>query len=198
LFEISADYEAFLRAVEQGRQRTGIEVFAYCVMPNHFHFLLKTTVHHQLAAFMAWFQGTHAKRWRQHRRANGGGCVYQGPYRAVAVQSDRHFLIAARYVERNALRAALVSRAEDWPWSSAGQRANALPFVELAEWPVTRPANWTEVLNADAGGSVDVRRSLAQGVPFGSEDWVRTTFGANALRLRGRPRGAKTTPALFP
>jgi putative transposase len=198
LFEASLDYEAFLMVADQGLSRTGIELLAYCVMPNHFHFLLKTTADRQLAGFMGWFQATHAKRWRQHRRKTGEGCVYQGPYRAVAVQSDRHFLIAARYVERNPLRAGLVSRAEAWPWSSAGQRESGIRFLELANWPVDRPGNWTEVVNADPGGAEDVRRSVARGVPFGTDEWVRTTFGAPALRTRGRPRGPKTTPALFP
>jgi putative transposase len=195
LFDSPGDYEAFLAVVETGRVRTGIELFAYCVMPNHFHFLLRTTAERQLAEFMKWFQNTHAKRWHAHRQTQGTGCVYQGRYRAVPIQTDGHFLIAARYVERNALRAGLVRHAQDWPWSSIGQRDKGLRFVDLTDWPVARPSDWSTVVNTDESGAADVRSSVVRGVPFGADEWVTSTFGDGALRTRGRPKSAAREPS---
>jgi putative transposase len=55
-----------------------------------------------------------------HRRTAGTGHLDQGRFKSFSVQSDEHFLTVHRYVERNALRANLVGRAEDWRWGSLG------------------------------------------------------------------------------
>lgn len=56
---------------------------------------------------------THARRWHEHRHRVGYGHVYRGRYKSFPTQQDEHFLTVCRYVERNALRAGLVRRAED-------------------------------------------------------------------------------------
>ncbi len=57
---------------------------------------------------------THVRRWRVHRRTVGEGHLYQGTYKSFPVQDNDHFYTVGRYVERNALRANLVQRAEEW------------------------------------------------------------------------------------
>jgi putative transposase len=47
----------------------------------------------------------------------GTGPVYQGRFKALPIETNRHFITVCRYVERNAVRAGLVTRARDWPWS---------------------------------------------------------------------------------
>lgn len=184
LFESPGDYEAFLAVLEAGRI-------------NHFHLLLRTTRCGQLAEFMRWTQTTHAKRWRGFRASQGAGYVYQGRYRAVAVQTDQHFLVAARYVERNPVRAGLVEKAEMWLWSSLGQESAGLRLVSTSPWPVDRPHRWSNCVNTDAGGATDMRAAVTRGVPFGEEQWATRTFGQTALRSRGRPSARKKHPVLF-
>jgi hypothetical protein len=61
-------------------------------------------------------------------RGTGTGPLYQGRFKSFPVQQDEHLLTVCRYVERNPLRAGLVSRAEEWRWSSLSYRAqNRLP-----------------------------------------------------------------------
>ncbi len=187
LFDAPADYAAFLAVLEEGRARTDIQILAYCVMPNHFHLLARTTKSYQLSSFMKWFQLTHAKRWHGHRGTRGIGAVYQGRFRAVPVQHDTHFLVAARYVERNALGAGLVERAELWPWSSLRQRCSNSHLVTLDEWPILPPANWVELVN-ESWADTDlesVRQSVRHCRPFGTRAW------ANDFRCapnrKGRP-----------
>ena len=139
LFAKPNDYEAFLRVVEEGRERTGIPLLAYCVMPNHFHLLVRPTQLGQMSRFMRWFQLTHAKRWHRHRESRGTGAVYQGRYRAIPIETDLHFLVAARYVERNPVRAGLVRRAEEWRWSSLISVAE-MRWSALGAWPILPPA----------------------------------------------------------
>ena len=106
---------------------------------------------------------THTQRWRHHRRLVGEGPLYQrsgigrlprdGRFKCFPVQAEGHdgcghLLSLLRYVERNPLRAGLVRRAEDWPWSSLHARLNpsspGARLVRLHPWPVERPSDWVE------------------------------------------------------
>jgi len=189
LFDESGDYRSFLDVMEEGRARTGIHLFAYCVMPNHFHLLVRPTADRQLGRFMNWFQLTHAKRWHQFRRSHGTGAVYQGRFRAVPVQTDRHFLVAASYVERNALRAGLVETAESWPWGSSHQRCVGADSPQLEPWPLPPPYDWTNALNLNllSGDDSAIRRSVKTSTPFGAPEWADSIERGRSDGPRGRP-----------
>ena len=77
-----------------------------------------------LPAFMQQMTNMHVKRWKEHRHEIGYGHLYQGRYKCFPVETESYFYQLVRYVERNALRANLVARAEAWPWSSL-RRAEA-------------------------------------------------------------------------
>lgn len=68
----------------------------------------------ELSKFTDWLTLTHTRRWHAHRRSTGSGHVYQGRFTSFPVQDDDHYYAVNRYVERNALRASLVERAEGW------------------------------------------------------------------------------------
>ena len=120
----------------------------------------------------------------------------QGRFKSFPVQTDEHFLTVARYVERNALRAKLVRRAEDWRWSSLWRREqrDGKLRVFLSEWPVGRPSNWVWRLNQpETAAELEVLRcSVQRGRPFGNERWqgrIATRLGLEStLRARGRPK----------
>ena len=124
-------------------------MFAYCLMPNHWHLVAAARVDGALSRFMHWLTTTHARRWRIVRKSAGYGAVYQGRFRAVPVTSDDHFLCVCRYVERNALRASIVERAQEWQWSSLWRRCGNGDARWLADWPVQEPADWLELVNAN-------------------------------------------------
>jgi putative transposase len=88
-------------------------------------------------------------------------------------------------VERNAVRANLVARAEDWRWSSLWRRRHggALPAEVLSRWPVATPPEWVRRVNcALTVGEMDaLRRSVQRGHPYGSDHWVR--YAAKRLGL---------------
>ena len=118
LFEKAADYQAFEQVLRDTLDQSPMRICAYAVMPNHWHLLLWPECDGELAAFMQRLTITHVRRWQEHRGYAGLGHVYQGRYKSFPVESDEHFWVVARYVERNALRANLVLRAEEWRWSS--------------------------------------------------------------------------------
>src|SRR6185437_2087226 len=97
---------------------------------------------------VGWLTLTHTQRWHAHRRSAGSGHLYQGRFKSFPVQGDGHLITLCRYVERNALRAELVGRAEDWRWGSLWQRvarpATGTERPELSAWPIPRPPRWVE------------------------------------------------------
>jgi len=122
---------------------TPVGLLAYCLMPNHWHFLLRPEANHDPARFMQRLTITHTRRWKEHYHEVGHGPLYQGRFKSFPVQDDAHLRTVARYIERNALRAKLVKRAQDWHWSSLWRRLNSpeppRPVLKLTPWPVPEP-----------------------------------------------------------
>ena len=196
LFEKGGDYASFEDILKEAHSRTGIRLAAYCLMPNHWHLLLWPRQDDEVSEALRWISVTHSQRWHAHRHTAGTGPVYQGRFKSFPVQTDDHFLSIARYVERNALRAGLVARAEHWRWSSIWRRmrsdVDAASF--LSEWPVERPRQWLEWVN-EPENSVELatlRENVNRGRPFGDAAWVerisRQIGLESTLRPRGRPQ----------
>ena len=112
------DYDAFVKAMAGAQRRLPADLLGYCHMPYHFHLVLRPHSDGDLGRWMQWLLTAHARRY--HRHYGTSGHIWQGRFRAFPVQDDDHLIAVLRYVERNALRAELVARAEDWKWSSAG------------------------------------------------------------------------------
>ena len=120
LFEKAADYQAFEQVLRDTLDQSPMRICAYAVMPNHWHLLLWPECDGELASFMQRLTITHVRRWQEHRGYAGLGHVYQGRYKSFPVESDEHFWVVARYVERNALRANLVLRARNGGGQACG------------------------------------------------------------------------------
>ena len=182
MFRSARDYGVFEDILEEtaSLHQARIELFAYCVMPNHWHLVLSPTATDALSAFMHRLTTTHARRWQHESGTTGQGAVYQGRFTAIPVQSDRHFLTVCRYVERNALRASLVRRAEDWPWSSLWRREFEPGTPWSTPWPVQRSPSWTEDVNKPqtAGELEAVRDAIKPGMPFGDTAWRESVESA--------------------
>ena len=134
------------------------------------------------------------------KRRVGYGHLYQGRFKSFPVDSDDHFYSLVRYVERNALRAGLVARAEDWPWSSLSRRTASEARIPLSTWPLPRPSRWTTHVNQpQTEGELEaIRRCLRRGRPYGAEAWttrIAHKLGLEStLRPRGRPRKQTAKP----
>lgn len=195
IFEKAGDFHGFERVLSEAHTRIPMRILAYCVMPNHWHLVLWPTQDGDLTRFMAWVTLTHTQRWHAHRQSIGTGHLYQGRYKSFPVQGDEHFLTVCRYVERNALRAGMVTRAEQWRWSSLWRRRRG-PSVKsewLAAWPIEQPRNWVDWVNQPqtAAELESLRESVQRGRPYGSSNWIQTMVESlqleTTLRARGRP-----------
>ena len=141
---------------------------------------------------MQQLTNTQVKRWKEHRHEIGYGHLYQGRYKCFPVETDDYFYQVVRYVERNAVRANLVERAEAWPWSSLRRAERETPaFRILSTWPLPRPAKWAQFVNQPQTESElkTLRCCVQRGRPFGNSDWVVQTAKQLGLEWTLRPRG---------
>lgn len=195
LFEKPEDYEAFERVLSETHELVPLPILAYCLLPNHWHFVVRPVSDDDLSAFFRWLTHTHVMRWHAHYHTEGTGHLYQGRFKTFPVEDDDHLYAVLRYVERNPLRANLCERAEDWKFGSAWRMVHGDDSARsiLRPWPLPRFSNWTDYVNLpQSEAEVEaIRRSVKRGTPYGTEYW--TTQSAvrlqlnHTLRSRGRP-----------
>ena len=176
VFKKEGDYQAFLHLLGQAQQEFNLELFAYCLMPNHFHLLVKVQKSEDLSRGMQWFMTTHVRRYHRHYRSSGH--LWQGRYKSFGIEDDEHFLTVARYIEGNPVRAGLVDTALNWEWSSHQRRCELIrglapqvpvPLEDeaaergqsllteglsllIATWPIPVETNWTEFVDMPLTG----------------------------------------------
>lgn len=200
MFRAEKDFTAFEKLIAEAHERHPIRILAYCVMPTHWHFVVWPKRDDQVTAFFRWLAHTHAMRWRASHRTVGYGPLYQGRFKAFPVQPDGPSLRSVcRYVERNALTAGLVRRAEAWRWGSLYVREQGSePQRELlSEWPEPIPSGWRQRVNAPLTGREKelMKKCLERSQPFGEEAWIARTVAKlgleHTLRREGRPEKPK-------
>lgn len=192
VFHKPEDYSAFLHALSESSVRLPMRLLAYGLMPNHFHLVMRPHGDGDLSRWMQWLMTTHVRRYLRHYGHSGH--VWQGRFKAFPIQDDEHLLTVVRYVERNPLRAGLVTRAEDWPWSSLGASSeNAEVMPKLASEELLRRGDWAEFVNQPmTEAEVEaIRRAIRRGRPFGSEEWTQGTAKRLGLEFSLRPRGGQ-------
>jgi putative transposase len=193
IFEEDADYEAFERVLAEGVERSGMRLLAYCLMPNHWHLVVWPRKDGELSKFVGWTTLTHTQRWHAHRGTVGAGHVYQGRFKSFPVAEDEHYYNVARYVERNALRAKLVRRAEQWRWGSLYRwsRGKTDDGVMLSAWPLPRQSGWIDHVNQPLTEAelVAVRTCVDRGRPYGGDSWSKRAARQLGLESTYRPQG---------
>ncbi len=185
VFHRPEEYRHFIARLDEAKSRFPVELYAFCVMPNHFHAVLKPRTEGALSAFMQWWMTAHV-RW-QHSRSGGSGHLWQGRFKSFPIEDDEHLLTVLRYTLLNPVRAGLARQADGWDWSS-------VRFAQMTDpWPVTKPASLTDWLRVplEAEKLAEVRRCVTRRAPFGSAQWrvqVAHSCGLEpTLRPRGRP-----------
>jgi putative transposase len=190
VFHKPADYDAFVQTIVDAQSRLAVDILGYCLMPNHFHMVIRTHGDGDLGRWMQWVLTAHARRYHSHYKTSGH--VWEGRFKAFPIQEDEHLVSVLRYVERNALRAELVLRAEDWKWSSVAGWLGDDPLLWRGSAPI-RDEWWLQRVNEPLSAS-DLQRmrlSVERGRPYGDEAWTAATVVRlgleSTIRSRGRP-----------
>ena len=168
VFADDDDHLAFLQALADTRERRPFGLFGYCLMPDHFHLLLRPEPGQSISRIVQSLTVTHT--WRFHKRHQSSGHVWQGRFRSAMVQQDEHLLVVLRYIEANPLRAGVVADLAEYRWSSfphhgLGHDDPLLsPFPawdELGRTPGERRRRWRAKLHRAARGGAVRRAAIA-------------------------------------
>lgn len=191
VFHTEGDYRAFVDLMAEAKERHPVKVFAWCIMPNHFHLLVSPERADDLSRWMQWFMTSHVRRY--HRFHKSSGHIWQGRYKSFIVQEDKHLLTAVRYIEGNPVRAHLVQSAKEWSWSShIGRTANDESIVD--DLQIELPVDWTNYVDQTLTDCEleRIRNSMQRQTPFGSPPWqmriCRELGLESTLKPKGRPR----------
>ena len=122
VFFSNADREDYLRTLAECRETLKLKVYAYCLMSNHVHLIIDPgDCESSLSLAMKRLAGRHARRlnlmhgWR--------GALWESRFKCSPIQTDRYLLACGRYIDQNPVRARMVDRPEQYPWSSYRSRA---------------------------------------------------------------------------
>jgi putative transposase len=205
VFTTATDYQTFLRALGQSKERYPFRLYAYCLMNNHFHLVLEPQGGQSISRILQSLTVAHT--WHCHRQRDSSGHVWQGRFKSPVIAADEHLLTVMRYVESNPLRAGMVSDLAAYPWSSylahglgksMGLVDQAPVWAGLSKTEPGRQAYWRRWLHQplSAGDLAAIRRSVTSGRPYGGGPWVAAMAKRLGIDLSprppGRPRKTKT------
>lgn len=205
IFRDDADRRRYVEILLDVARTHRVAIHAYVLMDNHVHLLaspetadgLSRTMQSLGRRYVGWFNARHQRT----------GTLWEGRFRAAVVDSERYLLACMRYIELNPVRAAIVTKAGDFPWSSAahhlGQRQDPLItdhplFWALGNTPFERELTWRSQLDQGMGKAETekIAQSALKGWACGEADfvaWLQARSNRPAApRSRGRPptRGA--------
>lgn len=194
IFADASDYGKFVRLIAKAQARVPLRILAACLMPNHFHLVVAQDGDRDISRWMHWLLTTHANH--HHLRHGSSGRVWQGRFKAFAIEQDTHLLTVMRYVERNALRAGLVERAEAWTWGSLHWRLHCPDAAIISQPPVVLPSDWSTFVNEPqtAEELASIRTCVNGQRPFGDEAWTTDTARRSGQRVPGNHRGRPRKP----
>jgi putative transposase len=185
------DYALYRDLLAESCAAAGVAVWAWCLMPNHVHLILVPSDADGLRRALAPVHRRYAGIIHARRRRTGH--FWQGRFGAVAMDEE-HLVAALRYVSLNPVRARLVSRAQDWRWSStrAHLSGKADGITSLA--PVRdRIARFADLLDdeGDAEAIGRLRAAESVGRPLGHDRFLARIERLTARSLRPGKRGPK-------
>lgn len=190
VFLANDDWSIYLSLIHSACRIAGTKVLAYCLMPNHVHFVMVPSHEDGLRVVLADAHRRYARRvnfregWRGH--------LWQERFHSF-VMDESHLQAAIPYVEQNPVRAGLCELPEEWPWSSAAER-NSNTVTGLVDWQLRGELSGTS-LTFDLANSTDtieaVRLHTRTGRPLGTDTFIERIEAKAGRVLRPKKRGPK-------
>ncbi|NQT30274.1 MAG: transposase [Candidatus Saganbacteria bacterium] len=165
-------------------------VLSYCLMPNHVHFI---AVPQQPDSLSKTILCAHTQYSRYFGKKLGrSGHAWEGRFYSC-ILDERHLFSAARYVERNPVRAKMVKKAWDWPWSSAAyhigeEKDSKLVKGDLFKYIRMEQKDWKEFIKV--GGDKEyletIREYTRRGLPLGDRKFIEKWHRKSGIILHRR------------
>jgi putative transposase len=200
IFAERADYEALLGLLDEYARKFHVAVHSYVLMSNHFHLLATPQTDDGVPQLLQAVGRSYVRQF--NKRQQRTGTLWEGRYKSTLIQAERYLLACMVYIDLNPVRAGLVARAADYPWSSyahyAGSRADKLItphplYWELGNTPFAREHAYAELVAAGIGSQQQqaLTEATFRGWALGEADYVadlqRRTERRVAKAKAGRP-----------
>ena len=190
VFEEAADYRFYLAWLREYAARYDVDIWAYCLMPSHVHFICVPKAEEALARAFNTLHMRYAQYFNGKHAAHGH--LWRARFMSCAID-DRSVREEVRFIENNPVRLGLAARPEDYPWSSAQSHATASPDPLLTDgcFLTTEIPDWRVYLEGRGEEAVlrRVRERLKTGRPAGDAEFVRKLEAIVGRRLEALPRG---------
>jgi putative transposase len=188
------DYEKYLGFLERYSKEKETSILAYCLMPNHVHLLAKPSHDYCLAKIMQGITLCYTQYF--NRKRGRSGRLWECRYHSTVVDGDRYLWAVSKYIENNPVRARIVKKPEDYPYSIAKAhilgRKDSLLKEALTDKNELR--EYRKFMKAEEDGQVleDIRRQTRLGRPLGEEEFLQALSRKlnydMVFRTKGRPR----------
>ena len=187
----AADYLAYLKLLSTVKTEAGVEIWAYCLKPNHVHLVAVPQEEKGLARMLGITHHRYARRvnvahgWRGH--------LWQERFHSF-VMDETHLLAAVRYIELNPVRAGLCHAVDDWRWSSVHAhfcgKSDGIVTTEPMREMIT---DWRRYLSFDNAPELTetLRSHTKTGRPAGNKSFIETLESLSGRRLRRNKPGPK-------
>ena len=166
IFLQRSDYIAFAGSLADAARRFAVDLDGYCCLTTHFHLVVRQREPYAIVSYLHRISTLSAMRLREGTGTVGFGHVYQRRYWSQVLADAEQYVATLRYVEDNARRAGLVSRAEHWEWGSLWERVTAGRRL-LTPPAVSLPPDWVSLVNKEQPPDVleAIRRPAKRGRP---------------------------------
>jgi putative transposase len=187
-----SDYRLYLDLLSEAAVRAHTEIWCYCLMPNHVHVVLVPSDEDGLRRTFGDLHRRYTSYINARMRTTGH--LWQGRFGSVAMD-EAHLFHAARYVSLNPVRARLVERAADWPWSSVRAHlggkddkvVKVAPLLDrIGDFAAFLDEEFDEAFTYSA-----LRKAESIGRPVGSKEWLADLEKTTGRKLAAGPRGPK-------
>lgn len=170
-----ADYIRYLQLAAEWCAKANVECWGYCLMPNHVHLILTPRDEGGLRAALAPLHWRYT--YEVNKRERWTGYLWQGRFASYPMD-DNYFIQASRYVGLNPVRAGLVERARDWPWSSVGAHIVGRDDPLVRTEPLARfvRGDMEHFFETDVAQEAltKLRKASTSGRPLGGAEWLKT------------------------
>ncbi|MCK5655834.1 MAG: transposase [Candidatus Aureabacteria bacterium] len=190
VFSKDFEYTGYLRWLDEYTRKYKIDILAYCLMPNHVHFIC---VPHRVDSLARSFNACHMRYAQYFNKKNClRGHLWQGRFYSC-ILDEQHLYASCRYVENNPVRAKLVRKAENWQWSSAKAHLNkgtgSISLADIKEYMEVN--NWREYLSEKEDKTLveKIRSGTLSGKPLGDSSFIQQLEKVLGKKLRTSPRG---------
>ena len=201
VFKEESDFDVYLKVIKKFKEKYSLKLYGYCLMNNHTHLIIEPTKANTLSKAIQSITLSQIRLY--HSKYNSSGHLWQGRFKNPVIQTDEYLLECLKYIELNPVRANIVSRPEDYRWSSYrfhafGEDENSMldpdpMYLSLADTEEKRQKVYRDFIASEQDKNIFdlIRKSIANDSILGEDNFIdklREKLALSKSRRRGRPK----------